>query len=60
MNVWADDSDLDFDGDRGERELLIEVGQHHQLDVHQILWSLYQKEAPTKLKQVRFRSVYDG
>ncbi|KAI9287049.1 nuclear pore protein 84/107 [Umbelopsis sp. AD052] len=40
-----------FDGDRGERELLIEVGQHHQLDVHRILWNLYQKEAPTKLKQ---------
>ncbi|KAG2189056.1 hypothetical protein INT44_004198 [Umbelopsis vinacea] len=51
MSALADDGNLDFDGDRGERELLIEVGQHHQLDVHRILWNLYQKEAPTKLKQ---------
>ncbi|KAG2182397.1 hypothetical protein INT43_007327 [Umbelopsis isabellina] len=34
-----------FDGDRSERALLVEVGEHHQLDMKQILRNLYQKSA---------------
>ncbi|GAB5591599.1 Nucleoporin nup84 [Umbelopsis nana] len=38
----------DFDGDRNERELLIEVAQHHHLDVYRILLILYKRAAPPR------------
>jgi hypothetical protein len=52
LRVVTDDRVTDFEGDRSERKLLIEVGQHHHLDVHRILWNLYQTEGPTRMKQV--------
>jgi hypothetical protein len=44
----------DFEGDRSERALLVEVGQHHHLDIHRVLQNLYQRAASPWLQNVCF------
>jgi hypothetical protein len=43
-----------FDGDRSERALLVEVGEHHQLDMKQILRNLYHESAISFMQKVCF------